>query len=85
MGRNYKSMDAGVQGGLIGIGFMVFIVIVCTIRERCQKTSPTDQKVLVKEEEPISIQTLITKKQSSMRDLFKENTSGSQLKVIRIS
>lgn len=85
-------MDAGALGGVIGVGFMAFIVIVCMIRERCQQ-----KKVIVNkpshfveitripaETHPIIIERVLTKKHSSIRDFFKENTS-SELKTIRIS
>ncbi len=78
-------MDAGAQGAVIGIGVMVFIVIVYTVRERCQKTTPNEHTHLVRKQEPILIEKVLTKKHSSMRDFLKENVSGSELKVIRIS
>ena len=72
-------MDAGVQGAVIGVGVIGFIVIVCTIRDRCQqkKVNKTQSPVIV-------IERLSPKKHSSVRDFFKE-TTPSEIKIICIS
>ncbi len=79
-------MDAGAQGAVIGIGVMVFFSIVCFAREKCQQKTPNEHITLVRKEEPILVRRFLNKKQTSMRDFYKQNVpSSSQLREIQIS
>lgn len=79
-------MDPGGVGAFIGISVMVFVVIVCTVRDRCQKRTVNESsRLVVKVPPPILVEKLLTKKQTSMRDFFKQNQAFSELKTIRIS
>ncbi len=79
-------MDAGAQGAVIGIGVMVFFSIVCLVRERCQQKTLNEHTNLVKKEEPILVRRFLSKKQTSMRDFYRQNVpSSSKLREIQIS
>jgi len=77
-------MDAGVQGAVIGVGVIGFIVIVCTIRDRCQQKKVNKTPPLETQSPVIVVKKVLAKKHWSVKDFFKENTP-SQLKTIRIS
>jgi hypothetical protein len=70
-------MDASIQGATIGIGIMAFGLIVCSIRDQCQKIN-CRKKAQTKKEEPVLLPKLFLKKQSSLRDFYKKNTTHSR-------
>ena len=82
-------MDPAGAGALIGVSIMAFGTIVCLIRERCvQKKKITERSRLVEAKplsSPLVVEKVLTKKQSSMRDFFKQNKASSELRTIRIS
>lgn len=77
-------MDPGGLGALIGVSLMVFVAIVITVRDRCQKRA-NENSHLVEIPPAILVEKQLTRKHSSMRDVLKQNQSFSQLKTIRIS
>ena len=65
---------------------MAFLVIVCMIRDRCQQKKVKGNEIShVETQAPIIVvKKVFTKKHSSVREVFKENTP-SQFKTICIS